>query len=137
MTSAKAIAAALLVAASTAPAFADTEVGVPEGFDGRAIVALADGAMLATGYIDGILGPRRPDVLTLVPIGGGEATEIAVSNSVATWPNTMALTPDARYAIVAEPFAQPAEAAETFEGIERDRPGSDRGPHPRSTHRDA
>ncbi|MEO1680361.1 MAG: hypothetical protein AAFU80_19620 [Pseudomonadota bacterium] len=118
---AKAIAAALLITASPALVLAEATVEMPDGFDGRALVVLADGAMLATGYIDGRLGPRRPDLVTLVPISGGVVTQTAVSNSVATWPNTMAVTPDGRYAIVAEPFAQPAEAAETFEAIERGR----------------
>lgn len=91
-------------------------------FAGSALVTLSDGAMLATGYIDGRLGPRKPDLLSVVPLGADEEggrRDVAVSNSVATWPNVMAITPDGRFAVVTEPFAQPPEEAQAFADIEQ------------------
>lgn len=91
-------------------------------FAGASLVTLSDGAMLATGYIDGRLGPREPDLLGVLRVGpGGDVAggKVEVSNSVATWPNVMAITPDGRFAVVTEPFAQPSEEATSFEEIER------------------
>lgn len=42
-----------------------------------------------------------------------------MSNSVATWPNILAVTPDGRYAFVTEPFAQPSETATQISEIDR------------------
>ncbi|MEM8625283.1 MAG: hypothetical protein AAGG47_17415 [Pseudomonadota bacterium] len=78
--------------------------------------------MLATGYIDGRLGPRAPDLLSVLSRaddGVWSRADVAVTNSVATWPNVLALTADGQFAIVTEPFAQPDESAETFSEIER------------------
>jgi len=114
---------ALAIAASLLAASAPAAAEVPEGFEGRAILALADGAMVASGYIDGRLGPRAADRLAVIPLGEGppRASAVDVSNSVATWPNVLALTPDQRHAIVTEPFAQPPEEASLFEEIRRGR----------------
>lgn len=116
-----ALVAALMMTPAKAQSEAQTAVSLPEGFDAGSVLVLSDGAMLASGYIDGHLGPRRPDLLSVINPENGARTNVGVSNSVATWPNTMALTPDGRFAIVAEPFAQPPESAETFEAIERGR----------------
>ncbi|XWN33624.1 MAG: hypothetical protein ROR55_11455 [Devosia sp.] len=86
------------------------------------LVALSDGAMLATGYIDGRLGPRAPDLLSVISRaddGAWSRADVAVTNSVATWPNVLALTADGQFAIATEPFAQPGENAATFSEIER------------------
>ena len=111
------LAAACLAATAALPASAAADI--PEGFQGRALLALADGAMLASGYIDGRLGPREPDLLRVIPLDGTGPTDLPVSNSVATWPNVLALSPDQRYAIITEPFAQPAPEAQVFSEIER------------------
>ena len=91
-------------------------------FKGERLVALSDGAMLASGYIDGHLGSRRPDFLSVLQIqkdGSVNRKDIAVSNSVATWPNVMSLTSDGNIAIVTEPFAQPTKEATKFSEIKR------------------
>lgn len=95
-------------------------LAAPADFNGRALIALSDGAMLASGYIDGRLGPRRPDLLSVIPLDPpSERQDIAVSNSVATWPNVMAVTADGRFAIVTEPFGQPSDDATEFSAIPR------------------
>ena len=108
-------AAAIAFAAGAPLAIAAAQV--PSEFEARAIITLADGAMLATGYIDGVLGARQPDLLSVLT--AGNRVDTAVSNSVATWPNVLALTPDQRFAIVTEPFSQPAAEAQAFADIER------------------
>ena len=112
LTAASAVALAL---ASPQPARADE---IP--FAGTALVTLADGAMLASGYIDGRLGPRRPDLLSVIQLDGdgvGQRHDVPVSNSVAVWPNNLAITADGRFALVTEPFGQPAEDATAFTDI--------------------
>ena len=91
-------------------------------FAGSTLLAVSDGAMLASGYIDGILGDRKPDLVTVLTVnadGAFKKADVEVSNSVATWPNILDLTPDGHYAIVTEPFAQPAREATEFSAIER------------------
>lgn len=112
-------AAGIFALALTASAATRAE---PALFANAALVTLADGAMLPTAYIEGYLGPRRPDLLSVITLGGDGAPrrhDLSVSNSVMTWPNVLALTTDGRFAIVTEPFAQPAEDAATFAEIPR------------------
>ncbi len=114
---AKVIVGAFLV---STPALAQQAQDPP--FANSDLVALSDGAMLATGYIDGLLGSRTPDLLSVVSrTEGGKwsRSDLQVSNSVATWPNVMAVTQDGSTAIVSEPLAQPSEAASEFSDIER------------------
>ncbi|WP_227271482.1 lactonase family protein [Roseobacter weihaiensis] len=99
-----------VLAAQNAP-FANTD-----------LVALSDGAMVATGYIDGLLGSRAPDLLSVLSRsadGTWVRSDVDVSNSVATWPNVLAVTADGQIAISTEPFAQPAEDAREFSEIEQ------------------
>lgn len=84
------------------------------------LIALSDGAMVATGYINGLLGPREPDLLSVLRFtedGTWTRSDVNVANSVATWPNVLAVTEDGRTAISTEPFAQPAEDAREFSEI--------------------
>ncbi|WP_227270970.1 lactonase family protein [Roseobacter weihaiensis] len=86
------------------------------------LIALSDGAMLATGYIDGLLGPLTPDLLSIVSRSDENTwtrADVEASNSVATWPNVMAVVQDGSVAIVSEPFAQPDEKALEFSEIEQ------------------
>ena len=88
------------------------------------LIALSDGAMVATGYINGLLGPREPDLLSVLSRGEDgpwTRSDVNVSNSVATWPNVLAVTADGQTAISTEPLAQPDEDARAFSEIE---PGS-------------
>lgn len=75
--------------------------------------------MVASAYIDGQLGPREgSDALSVIPLTDGtraldvralRAFETEVSNSVAGSPRAVAVTPDGRFAVVAETF-KPATA---------------------------
>lgn len=105
------LACTALAAASPAPARADTPLA---GLTGRALIALADGDMVASAYIDGQLGEKRPDLLHVIPLDGGARTQAALplSNSVQVWPNVLDISRDGRFAVVSEPRAErPAGAA--------------------------
>ncbi|WP_162906693.1 lactonase family protein [Algihabitans albus] len=113
------LAPTILTLALASPSVKATDL---PAFEGRALVTIADGAMLASGYIDGHLGPRRPDLLSVIPLTGAGALQrrdTAVSNSVATWPNVLTLTADGGFALVTEPFGQPEEDAAEFSEIPR------------------
>lgn len=93
-------------------------------FAGSDLLALSDGAMVATGYIDGRLGSREPDLMSVVrraEDGAWARADVVVPNSVGTWPNVLAVTADGRTAIATEPFSQPATDAELFSAIGRGR----------------
>ena len=87
-------------------------------FAGARLAVLSDGAMLASGYVDTQLGPPVSpveDTLTLLQFdaeGHARVTaSVPVSNSVAGWPNCLDVSPDGRFAIVAETFGpRPASA---------------------------
>jgi hypothetical protein len=86
------------------------------------LIALSDGAMVASGYINGLLGPREPDLLSVLrrtEDGTWIRSDVNVSNSVATWPNVLAVTEDGQTAISTEPLAQPDEDARAFSEIEQ------------------
>jgi hypothetical protein len=91
----------------------------PMNFQGRYLVSVSDADMLASAYVNGLLGPREgEDALSVIPLGGHvrdlQAYETPASNSVAGPPNAVAVTPDGRYAFVVETFRQrPEGAAET------------------------
>lgn len=87
-------------------------------FQGRFLAVLSDADMEASTYIDGKLGERTPemrDALTLIPLGGGSyntsPVTLPVSNSVMTWPNNLAFTPDGQFAFVTETFAPAPQGA--------------------------
>ncbi len=93
-----------------------------ERADQETLLVLSDGAMVASGYIDGRLGKTLPDLLRIMRVADGQAIDMAtvpVSNSVAIWPNIMTLTPDQRHVLVTEPYAQPPTDAKTFADIPR------------------
>ncbi|MDU9005494.1 lactonase family protein [Sedimentitalea todarodis] len=103
-------------------AFPSVGVAQDTPFANSDLIALSDGAMVATGYIDGLLGPREPDLLSVLSRtedGTWARSDVNVSNSVATWPNVLAVTNDGQTAISTEPFAQPAEDAREFSEIEQ------------------
>jgi len=88
-----------------------------EPFENSELIVLSDGAMLATGYINGILGPREPDLLSILSQaddGTWQMGRAEVSNSVGTWPNVLAITEDGKFAVSTEPYAQPGNDARTF-----------------------
>jgi hypothetical protein len=78
--------------------------------DARAIVIISDGDFRASTYRDNRLaapGPGYRDVLTVLrPGAGGGRAEVAVSNSVTSPPEVMAVAPDGRFVYVVERLGQ-------------------------------
>lgn len=76
-------------------------------FEGRYIVSAQDADMVASAYVNGQLGPRAgQDTLAVIPLGGDprewQAFEVPASNSVASPPAVVDLSPDGRFAVVVE-----------------------------------
>lgn len=91
-------------------------------FAGETLVAVSDGDMLASAYVNGRLGPREDaDALIVAAIGAALAdatvTTAPVSNSVAGAPTAVAVTPDGRYAVVSESFGPRGADGETFRDL--------------------
>jgi len=86
------------------------ERSAPLDFQGRALVAVSDADMVASAYVDGLLGPvEGADALTVLPLGGdvrrAAPGAVVASNSVAGPPSAVAATADGRFAVVVETFA--------------------------------
>ena len=80
---------------------------VPPDFKGRYLLALSDADMVASAYIDSILGPVvGKDELTIIPFTATKTTTsvstLPVTNSVTGPPASIAVSPDGKYAIVIE-----------------------------------
>jgi len=97
-------------------------------FEGRFIVSVSDADMIASAYVDGQLGPREGhDSLSVIRLGGDPrdwtADEVFASNSVAGPPNSVTLSPDARYAVVVETFTPrpDGEGPHTFRDLRHGR----------------
>ena len=73
---------------------------------GRILVVASDGDMQASAYQGDRLGPQTPDLLTVIrldrPLTDARPVSVPVSNSVVGPPSALTLTPDGRYALVAE-----------------------------------
>ena len=87
-------------------------------FEGRYLVSISDADMLASAYVNGLLGPREGrDALSVIPLGGHvrdfRAYETEATNSVAGPPVAGAGTLDGRYAVVIETWTQRPEGDET------------------------
>ena len=88
-------------------------------FEGGKLVAISDGDMLASAYVNGQLGPQESDdaliVATISPdLTSSAIATVTVSNSVAGAPTAVAVTPDGRYAVVSESFGQRGPDAQAF-----------------------
>ena len=75
-------------------------------FKGRLLVVASDGDMQASAYAGGVLGPPARDLLSVIRLGDDQAPVAAgvveVPNSVIGPPAALSVSPDGRYAIVAE-----------------------------------
>ncbi|MEL6318695.1 MAG: hypothetical protein AAFR16_13775, partial [Pseudomonadota bacterium] len=116
---AAALAAAAAAAAAPAPSAAQTPYAA---FEGAKLVAISDGDMLASAYVNGALGPRESadalSVVTMTPdLSRLSIASVPVSNSVAGAPTAVAVTPDGRYAVVSESFGPRPEDGETFRDL--------------------
>ncbi|MEM1167435.1 MAG: beta-propeller fold lactonase family protein [Planctomycetota bacterium] len=82
----------------------------PFDFQGTALVSVSDADMLASAYVDGVLGPRQGrDALSVIDLAGGHprdfgAAEVEVTNSVAGPAVAVDVSPDGRHAFVVETF---------------------------------
>ena len=88
-------------------------------FQGGKLVAISDGDMLASAYVDGQLGAKESDdaliVATMNPdLTGVNVATVNVSNSVAGAPTAVAVTPDGRFAVVSESFGERGADAQSF-----------------------
>ena len=106
-------------ALATGPATAEEHLGAERaglvGIEGRAIVSIHDGDMLASAYVDGQLGPRETgDVLTILLLSDMSLAGVPVSSSVAGAPTAVAVTPDGQFAVVSESFGPRPEDGERF-----------------------
>ncbi|WP_439341526.1 beta-propeller fold lactonase family protein [Vacuolonema iberomarrocanum] len=115
-TFAQSLIASLILLPTVAPSLAQDRAA-PMEFQGRYLVSISDADMVASAYVDGSLGPREGiDALSIIPLRGHvrdlQAYEVEASNSVAGPPVAVAVTPDGRYAIVIETWAQRPDGAE-------------------------
>lgn len=90
----------------------------PPGPQGRALVSIHDGDMVASAYVNGQLGPQETgDVLSVLSLTDLTLATVPVSNSVAGAPTAVAVTPDGRYAVVSESFGPRRDGGETFRDL--------------------
>ncbi|MEL4887273.1 hypothetical protein N6P31_09335 [Pectobacterium betavasculorum] len=76
-------------------------------FKGKMLVAISDADMVASAYIDGLLGSEQgQDALTVIPLdnpaGPWKTAKTYVGNSVTGPASAVTTTPDGRFAIVVE-----------------------------------
>ncbi|MEL6555621.1 MAG: beta-propeller fold lactonase family protein [Cyanobacteria bacterium J06621_11] len=99
-------------------------------FTGQALLVASDADMVATAYADAKLDrvPGIEDALTVVELPlNAEQPEIAsipVSNSVMSWPQIIAVSPDGQRAYVVEVRSRPADGINEFDNIDQMPAGS-------------
>ncbi|MCI2422931.1 hypothetical protein MOQ72_36470 [Saccharopolyspora sp. K220] len=85
---------------------------MPADFQGRALTLISDADQVPSAYVDGVLGPREGrDALSTIPLSEGVAHRTDVSNSVAGAPAALTVSPDGRYAFVAETLGEAGPGA--------------------------
>ena len=111
-------AAALSAAVLASGSLMANEITHLPGLEGQAIVAISDGDMLSSAYVNGQLGPRESaDALSVLTLEDMSVASVPVSNSVAGAPTAVAVTPDGRFAIVSESFGPRPEDGQTFRDL--------------------
>lgn len=94
-------------------------------FTGRALLVASDADMVATAYADAKLDRVSgvEDALTVVtlPLDPSEpaVSSIQVSNSVMSWPQIIAVSPDGQRAYVVEVRSRPADGIQEFDDIDQ------------------
>jgi DNA-binding beta-propeller fold protein YncE len=94
-------------------------------FAGQALLVASDADMVATAYADAKLDrvPGVEDALTAVklPLTPSEPalSSIQVSNSVMSWPQIIAVSPDGQRAYVVEVRSRPADGIQEFDNIDQ------------------
>lgn len=96
----------------------------PATFTGRALLVASDADMVATAYADAQLDrvPGIEDALSVVSLpldaAAPAVAPVPVSNSVMSWPQIIAVSPDGRRAYVAEVRSRPAEGIQALDTID-------------------
>jgi len=96
----------------------------PLQFSGRALLVASDADMVATAYADAKLNRVAgiEDALTSIALSLDPehpiVSSIQVSNSVMSWPQIVAVSPNGRFAYVAEVRSRPADGIQEFGTIE-------------------
>jgi hypothetical protein len=107
-----AAAIALVACSAVSSPSNDAQAGTPVKFAARGLVVISDADMTATAYGDGVLKrtPGVVDTLSLLDTSTAPklASTLPVSNSVIGWPEVLDVSPDGRFAYVAETRGVPA-----------------------------
>lgn len=118
----------LFLLASCSPALRETAADpqVPAGFS-QPLLALADADQIGTAYADGVVQKQLglEDSLLrvqLAPSGRHQIKRWAVSNSVISWPDVVAVHPQGHYAYVVETRAPLAPATTRVKNVWTDVP---------------
>ncbi|MBE9102675.1 hypothetical protein [Vacuolonema iberomarrocanum] len=110
-----------------------TDAAAP--FTGQALLVASDADMVATAYADARLDrvPGVEDALTVVALpldltqpeaAPAAIASVQVSNSVMSWPQIIAFSPDGQRAYVAEVRSRPADGVQELENIDDMPPGN-------------
>jgi hypothetical protein len=97
----------------------------PAGFMGRALLVASDADMVATAYADAKLDRVTgiEDALTVVGLplttANPAVAPLQVSNSVMSWPQIIAVSPNGQRAYVAEVRSRPADSVQEFDNIDQ------------------
>jgi len=97
----------------------------PPPFAGQALVIASDADMVATAYADAKLDRVEGvnDALTVVPLplnpDNPALATVPVSNSVMSWPQIIAVSPDGQRAYVVEVRSHPADGIQEFDTIDQ------------------
>jgi len=97
-------------------------------FDGNKLLTLSDADMVGTAYANGVLMqvPNDRDTLSIIdlPIDfeQSDINEIYVSNSVTSWPQVLAISPDGERAYIVETAAEIDDNRTVYENIQTNPP---------------
>jgi hypothetical protein len=107
------------------------DAGTPQGvaaFEGRALLVLSDADMGGTAYADGVLNqvPGVRDALTVMPLplnpDEPRPATLAVSNSVTSWPDGLAISPDGNRLFVVETRGEVPDSIQQMRSVWTDSP---------------
>ncbi|MCU0535993.1 MAG: lactonase family protein [Hydrococcus sp. Prado102] len=97
-------------------------------FTGRYLLAISDADMMASAYVDGKLmrSPDAKDTLSVIslPTNGQNSTvaQLNVSNSVASWPNVIAVSPNGNIAYIVETRGSASQGVQQVKNVFTDLP---------------
>ena len=103
---------------------------VPTTFTGRALIVASDADMVATAYadakLDRVVGIEDALTVLELPLNAEqpEIASISVSNSVMSWPQIIAVSPDGERAYVVEVRSRPDDGVNELDDIDQMPEGS-------------